>query len=78
MMIYGRAYFKGDVVGELTDIGFSNVDEVISELVKQLPKDIPIGCTVQFRLKIVIVKERLSMKEAKAKDFSPFVCKSKT
>ncbi len=43
MMIYGRAYFKGDVVGELTDIGFSNVDEVISELVKQLPKSIPIG-----------------------------------
>lgn len=43
-MIYGRAYFKGKVVGELTDIGFSNVDEVIAELVKQLPKDIPTGC----------------------------------
>ena len=32
MMIYGRAYFKGDVVSELTDIGFSNVDQVISKL----------------------------------------------
>ena len=49
-MIYGRAYFKGKVVGELTDIGFSNVEEVISKLVKQLPKDIPVGCTVQFRI----------------------------
>ena len=49
-MIYGRAYFKGKVVGEFTDIGFSNVEEVISRLVKQLPKDIPIGCTVQFRI----------------------------
>ena len=28
-------------------------------------------------LKIVIVKERLSMREAKAKDFSPFVSKGK-
>jgi len=49
-MIYGRAYFKGKVVGEFTDIGFSNVEEVISRLVMQLPKDIPIGCTVQFRI----------------------------
>ena len=49
-MIYGRAYFKGDVIGEITDIGFSNVDQVIDRLVEQLPKDIPIGCMVQFRL----------------------------
>lgn len=50
MMIYGRAYFKGNLVGELTDIGFSNVREVISCLVKQLPGDIPVGSTVVFRL----------------------------
>ena len=50
MMIYGRAYFKGKAVAELTDIGFSTVDEVIAALVKQLPKDIPVGCNVQFRL----------------------------
>ena len=35
MMIYGRAYFKGDVIGEITDIGFSNVDQVIDRLVEQ-------------------------------------------
>ena len=34
----------------MTDIGFSTVDEVIAALVKQLPKDIPVGCNVQFRL----------------------------
>lgn len=50
MMIYGRAYFKGKVVAELTDIGFSTVDDVIAALVKHLPKDIPVGCNVQFRL----------------------------
>lgn len=49
-MIFGRAYFKGNVIAELTDIGFSTVDDVIAALVKQLPKDIPVGCNVQFRL----------------------------
>ena len=69
MMIYGRAYFKGDVVGELTDIGFSNVDEVISELVKQLPKDIPIGCTVQFRLKNCDSQREVVYERSKGKGF---------
>ena len=69
MMIYGRAYFKGDVVGELTDIGFSNVDEVISELVKQLPKSIPIGCTVQFRLKNCDSQREAVYERSKGKGF---------
>ena len=50
MMIYGRAYFKGEVIAEVTDIGFDTVDDVISALANQLPNDIPIGCNVQFRL----------------------------
>ena len=50
MMIYGRAYFKGKVVSELTDIGFGTVDDVIAALAQKLPKNIPIGSTVQFRL----------------------------
>lgn len=50
MMIYGRAYFKGKVIGELTNLGFSTVDDVIAELASLLPKDIPNGSNVQFRL----------------------------
>ena len=50
MMIYGRAYFKGKVVSELTDIGFGTVDDVIAALAQKLPKNIPTGSTVQFRL----------------------------
>lgn len=69
MMIYGRAYFKGKVVGELTDIGFSNVDEVISELVKQLPKDIPIGCNVQFRLTNCDSQKEVVYERSKGKGF---------
>lgn len=50
MMVYGRAYFKGKVLSEFTDIGFSNVDEVIEHLASGLPTDIPEGCAVQFRI----------------------------
>lgn len=70
MMIYGRAYFKGDVVSELTDIGFSNVDQVISKLAAKLPSDIPTGCTVQFRLMNCDSKRRSYMNVAKARGFS--------
>ena len=34
------AYFKGKVLSEFTDIGFSNVDEVIERLASGLPTDI--------------------------------------
>ncbi len=50
MMIYGRAYFKGKVIGELTNLGFCTVDDVIKELAGLFPKDIPNGSNVQFRL----------------------------
>lgn len=69
MMIYGRAYFKGKVVGELTDIGFSNVEEVIAELIKQLPKDIPVGCTVQFRLTNCDSQKEVVYERSKGKGF---------
>lgn len=50
MMIYARAYFKGAVMAELTDIGFNNVEEVIKTLAAKLPNDIATGCAVQFRI----------------------------
>ena len=69
MLIYARAYFKGKVVGELTDIGFGNVDEVIAELVKQLPKDIPTGCNVQFRLLNCDSQKEVVYERSKGKGF---------
>lgn len=50
MMIYARAYFKGKVLAEITDIGFDNVQQVLDTLVPKLPSDLPQGCRVQFRL----------------------------
>lgn len=51
MMVYARAYFKGEVLAELTSIGFGTVDSVIEALAAKLPDTIPAGCEVQFRIK---------------------------
>jgi len=69
MMIYGRAYFKGKVVGEVTDIGFNTVDDVIAVLVKQLPSDIPTGCNVQFRLTNCDSQNEVVYERSKGKGF---------
>ena len=69
MMIYARAYFKGEVIAELTDIGFSNVDEVIDKLVPMLRKDIPDGCNVQFRLTNCDSQKEAVYERSKGKGF---------
>ena len=50
-MVYARVYFKGEELGDLTDIGFSTVEAVIQALIPKLPDTIPTGCEVQFRIK---------------------------
>ena len=50
-MVYARAYFKGEVLAEVSDIGFKTIDSVIACLAKQLPPTIPEGCNIQFRIK---------------------------
>lgn len=51
MMVYARAYYKGEVLAELTDIGFGTVEAVIEALVPKLPDTIPTRAAVQFRIK---------------------------
>jgi integrase len=50
-MIYARAYFKGEVLAEVSDVGFNTIDSVIDRLANQLPGTIPNGCSIQFRIK---------------------------
>ncbi len=69
MMIYARAYFKGKVIAELTDIGFGTVDSVIQELVKQFPEDIPEGCTVHFRITNCDSQHEVVYERTKGKGF---------
>lgn len=49
-MVYARAYFKGKVLAEISDIGFGTINAVISKLAESLPSSLPEGCAVQFRI----------------------------
>ncbi len=49
-MVNATAYHNGRSVAELTDVGFNNVDEVISRLVTMLPDDIPNRAMVMFKI----------------------------
>ncbi len=69
MMVYGRAYFKGKVLSEFTDIGFSNVDEVIERLASGLPTDIPEAALSSSASPTVIPREKQCMNEPKEKGF---------
>lgn len=69
MMIYGRTYFKGEVIAEVTDIGFHTVEEVIERLIPKLPTTIPIGCSVQFRIKNLDSHKEIVYERSKGKGF---------
>lgn len=49
-MIHGSVYFRGKLLGEFTDIGFNNIDEVIKKLAEFVPEDIPNRSMVMFRI----------------------------
>ena len=69
MMVWGRAYFMGKVIAEVNDIGFSNVEAVISALSAQLPSDIPEGCAVQFRITNCDSQKEVVYQRTKGKGF---------
>ena len=69
MMIYGRAYFKGKLLVELQDIGFNTVDSVIEALACKLPEDIPVGCTVHFRITNCDTQREIVYERSKGKGF---------
>lgn len=69
MMVYARAYFRGEVLAEVSDIGFSNVDEVIDRLAGQLPGTIPDKCAVQFRIRNVDTDREAVYERTKGKGF---------
>lgn len=68
-MVYARAYFRGEVLAEVSDIGFSNVDEVIARLAGQLPATIPTGCSVHFRIKDLDADREAVYERTKGKGF---------
>lgn len=69
VMVYARAYFRGEVLAEVSDIGFGTVDAVISRLAGMLPDTIPNGCAVQFRIKNVDADREAVYERTKGKGF---------
>lgn len=69
MMIYGRTYFKGNLIAEVTDIGFKTVEDVINRMIPKLPDTIPDGCTVHFRLKNIDSQKEVIYERTKGKGF---------
>ena len=68
-MVYARAYFQGAVIAEVTDIGFSNVEEVIKRLVPKFPSTIPVRSEVTFRIKDVDTEKEGIYVRTKGKGF---------
>ncbi len=52
-MIHAGIYFKGELLGEIRDIGYGNVDEVIGKLLAFVPEQIPNRSNVQIKIEIV-------------------------
>lgn len=49
-MINGIAYHQGKKVAEINDIGFNNIEEVIAQLIEELPDDIPDRSMILFKI----------------------------
>lgn len=52
-MIRAGVYFRGELLGEIQDIGFNNVDEVMGRLLPMVPERIPPRTNVQIKIEIV-------------------------
>lgn len=68
-MIYGAAYYKGETLAQINDTGFSKVDDVIKELVKQLPDTIPNRASVQFLIRNMDTGKETAYVHTKGKGF---------
>ncbi|MBO7234118.1 MAG: phage integrase SAM-like domain-containing protein [Paludibacteraceae bacterium] len=68
-MVNAAAYFNGQNVAELTDVGFNNVDEVIARLVAMLPEDIPTRSIVMFKIVNLDKNQTVVYQKQKGKGF---------
>lgn len=68
-MIMGTVFLNEQKIYSFKDIGYNNVDDVISELVKHLPDDMPIGCKALFRIDNLDKSEHRFYERQKGKGF---------
>ena len=68
-MVNAAAYYNGQNVAELTDVGFNNVDEVIARLVTMLPGYIPDRAVVMFKIVNLDKSQTVVYQRQKGKGF---------
>jgi len=68
-LISGTAYFKDKKVYSFSDIGYNNIQEVIDELVKHLPDDIPDRSMVKFKIENLDSEDVRLYEKMKGKGF---------
>lgn len=68
-MIYARAYYCGELIGELSNIGFRDVQEVARAVAEKFQIMMPVGSLVQFRVKNVDSGVESVYEGAKGRDF---------
>lgn len=68
-MIHGQVYFRGKMLGEINDIGFNNVDDVIKALIPFIPSDVPLRSMVQFKIENVDKGQTVIYERMKGKGF---------
>jgi len=68
-MMKGTVFFRGKKLGEVHDIGFNNVDEIIAALVPYVPADVPARSMVQFRIENCDKQQTAIYERMKGKGF---------
>lgn len=68
-VISGTIFYKGRMIGEIRDSGFSNKKEVIAKLVELMPNNIPDRAIVQFMIENTDKKQKWMYEHQKGKGF---------
>jgi len=68
-LMRGTCYFRGRKLGEVEDIGFNNVDEIIKRLVPFVPDNVPVRSMVQFKIENVDKEQTAIYERMKGKGF---------
>ncbi len=68
-LMRGTVYFRGRELGQVQDIGFNNVDEIIRTLVPFVPDDVPNRSIVHFKIENLDKGEMMVYTRQKGKGF---------
>jgi integrase len=65
----GQAFHGGKVIAEVRNIGYSNVDEVLADVYRLLPADLPNRTVVQLKITDLDKRESVVYEKVKGKSF---------